>query len=327
MGTLLVSVHEPISGHTDSKYMTIDLVQIRALRVAVAVADQGSFAAAGRHLNLPRAAISRIVGQFEERSGTRVFRRNTRKVVATEAGEVLIDAARRALVEIDAALEPTEMGDADLSGQVRMSVSHAFGRYFVLPSIGYFREQHPGVQIETLLQDRLDDMIEEDIDFTIRLGPLPESDLIVRRLGAICSSLFAAPSFLRALETPVGANTLDRVPAVGFRIPGTGRVMTWPVQVDGCNFHSIVPRSVVSSDSIEAVLDLAKEGHGVALLPRYLAGTDVASERLEPVIPDQISVLTDVHICFRERRFMPRRVRILIDHLASEITRDLRAFL
>ena len=306
--------------------MTIDIVQIRALRVAVAVAERGSFAAAGRHLNLPRATISRIIGQLEERTGNRLFRRNTRKVVTTEAGDLLIEAARRALAEIDTALEPTEADRADLSGQVRMSVSHAFGRHFVLPSIGRFRARYPGVHIETLLQDRLDDMIEEDIDFTVRLGPLPESDLVVRRLGAFCSGLVAAPSFLSGLDEPVDRELLGRLPAIGFRVPGTGQILSWPVEDTEAITHPVMPRSVVSSDSIEAVLDLAKEGHGIALLPRYLIGAELAEGSLEPVLPDLVSVRTDAHICFRERRFMPARVHALIDHVADETASALHGF-
>lgn len=302
--------------------MTIDTVQIRALRVAISIADRGSFAAAGRHLNLPRAAISRIVGQLEDRTGQRLFRRNTRKVVTTDAGDILIGAARRALSELDAALE-TDKATGTLSGLVRLSVSNVFGRYFVLPSIGSFRSQNPGVHVETLLQDKLDDMIEENIDFTVRLGPMPESDLVVRRLGTIRSGLFAAPSFLRELDLPVTRDTIDCMPAVGFRIPGTGQLMSWPIRQDGSVIHSFVPRSVVSSDSIEAVLDYALDGQGVALLPHYLATAELAGERLEPVLMEEVSVLTDVHLCFRERRFMPRRVRALLDHLASDITQKL----
>ncbi|MEM8582506.1 MAG: LysR family transcriptional regulator, partial [Pseudomonadota bacterium] len=193
--------------------MTIDGLPIRALRVAVAIADRGSFAAAGRHLNLPRAAISRIIGQLEDRTGARLFRRNTRKVVATDAGEHLIAAARRALAEIDGALEPASAQDTALTGQVRLSVSHAFGRHFVLPTVGRFRAEHPGVLVEMLLQDRLDDMIAEDIDFTIRLGPLPESDLVVRRLGAFRSGLAAAPALLASLGETLNRGTLGSAPA------------------------------------------------------------------------------------------------------------------
>lgn len=303
--------------------MTIDVVQIRALRVAVAIADSGSFAAAGRLLNLPRATVSRIVLQLEEQAGQRLFRRNTRKVVITDAGQQLIAAARRALSEIDNALELSSDKDVTLSGQIRLSVSHAFGRHFILPAIGCFRAEHPGVLVETLLQDGLDDMIAEDIDFTIRLGSLPDSDLVVRRLGAVLSGLVASPSFLSALEGPLDGKTLDTVPAIGFRIPGTGRVLSWPVSEDGAVTNAVRPHAVVMSDSIEAVLDLALEGHGVALLPHYLIAQDLEAGRLKTVCPDLVSVQTDVHICFRERRFMPARVRALIDHIAADVSSEL----
>lgn len=299
--------------------MTIDVVQIRALRVAVAISDSGSFAAAGRHLNLPRATISRIVGQIEERTGMRLFRRNTRKVVATEAGEQLIAAARRAIAEIDGALEQTPGERAPLSGLVRFSVSHAFGRHFVLPAVGRFRAKHPGVLVEMLLQDRLDDMIAEDIDFTIRLGPLPESDLVVRRMGAFPSGLVASPQALSALDMELNEATLASAPAIGFRIPGTGQVLAWPIPVGGHVTRAIAPNSVVQSDSIEAVLDLAKDGQGIALLPEYLVREDVQNSSLIPVCAELVTVETDAHICFRERRFMPRRVRALIDHVAADV--------
>ncbi|MEM8978143.1 MAG: LysR family transcriptional regulator [Pseudomonadota bacterium] len=302
--------------------MTIDTVQIRALRVAVSVADRGSFAAAGRHLNLPRAAISRIVGQLEDRAGHRLFRRNTRKVVTTQAGDVLIEAARRALSALDTALDTNAATDA-LSGLVRLSVSNVFGRHFVLPAISSFRTQHPDVRVETLLQDKLDDMIDEDIDFTIRLGPMPESDLVVRRLGAIRSGLFATPAFLSTLDCPVGRDTLDRVPAVGFRIPGTGQMMSWPLHDGGSVVQTLSPHCVVSSDSIEAVLDYTLDSQGIALLPHYLATAEQARDRLVPVLAEDIKARTDVHLCFRERRFMHRRVRALLDHVAEDITRNL----
>ncbi len=322
MASELVSQNAPIADHTDSGFVTIDTIQIRALRVAVSVADRGSFAAAGRQLDLPRAAISRIIGQLEDRTGQRLFRRNTRKVVTTEAGDVLIGAARRALSELDTALEADE-ATGSLSGPVRLSVSHVFGRYFVLPSISSFRAQHPGVHVETLLQDKLDDMIDEDIDFTVRLGPMPESDLVIRRLGTIRSGLFAAPGFLSTLDPPLARDTLDQVPAVGFRIPGTGQLMSWPIRQDGSVTRSLTPHSIVSSDSIEAILDYAVDGQGVALLPHYLAAAAITAERLEPVLPDDVTVLKDVHLCFRERRFTPRRVRALIDQVASDIAEKL----
>lgn len=300
--------------------MTIDVIQLRAFRVVVAIADRGSFAAAGRQLKLPRATISRVVGQLEDRVGHRLFRRNTRKVVPTDAGERLIAAARRALLEIDGAFEPAPDQNAVLSGQVRLSVSHAFGRQFVLPAVARFRATHPGVLIETLLQDRLDDMVADDIDFTIRLGPLPEIDVIVRRLGAFQSGLAAAPAFLATLQGALDRDSLSTVPAIGFRIPGTGKILSWPVPKDSQVTHTVTPNAVVQSDSIEAVLDLAKDGQGVALLPEYLMAESGQNGSLVPVCNDLVSVQTDVHICFRERRFMPARVRALIDHIAADIT-------
>lgn len=324
MGSSLVSENAPIFEHSDSKVVTIDAVQIRALRVVVAVADRGGFAAAGRHLHLPRATISRIVGHLEEKTGVRLFRRNTRKVVPTEAGEALIEAARNALLVIDAAMEPGNMDRAELSGAIRVSVSHAFGRRFVLPAIGGFRDRHPRVHVEAVLEDRLDDMVEEDIDLAVRLGPLPETDMVIRRVGAIRSGLFAAPSFLEGLEQPVSRSTLDRVPAIGFRVPGTGRIMSWPVNEDRSVTRSVVPRIVASSGSIEAVADMAREGFGLALLPRYLVDADVVEERLRDVLPDHVSLSTDVHICLKETRFMPARTRAFIDHLAREIGTALR---
>ena len=309
---------------TDSSIVTIDTVPLRALRIVVAVADRGSFAAAGRHLDLPRATISRVVAQVEGQAGTRLFRRNTRKVVPTEAGARLIQAARAALATLDTALEPEAATHTNLSGSVRLSVSHAFGRHFVLPALGRFRADHPNVHLEAVLEDRLDDMIDQDIDLSIRLGPIPEGDLVVRRLGAIQAGLFAAPSLLQALDGGVTADNVHQIPAVGFRIPGTGRTMPWPRVASDGSIHAIRPSAVMSTGSIEALADLTRAGHGAALLPLYHVAEDVAAHRLLPVLPDVIVSSIDVHLCFREREFMPARVRAVINHLVAEMSQALR---
>jgi DNA-binding transcriptional LysR family regulator len=249
-----------------------------------------------------------------------LFRRNTRKVVPTEAGEALARAARQALDQIDAALDTFDPDDRALSGLVRMSVSHAFGRRFVLPAIASFRAHHPEVHVEVLLEDRLDDMVEDAIDLTVRLGPLPDGDLVVRRVGSIAVGLFAAPSLVGALEHPVTIESLARLPALGFRIPGTAKVMAWPIR----DRRPVTLSPVLTSGSIEAVADLAKAGQGVALLPRYLVATDVARGMLVPLCADTVATSADVHICFKERRFMPRRVRALVQHLGEALAKDLQ---
>lgn len=299
---------------------TIDDIPLRALRVLEAVAAQGGFAAAGRQLGLSRAAVSRIAVQLEAQLRVRLFRRTTRRVVLTDAAAQLAAQVSRSLPALRDALESAAADEDRLSGTVRISVSHGFGRRYVLPSVTRFVALQPAVLIDVHLHDRLDDLVATPIDIAVRMGPLPSSSMIARRVGRLDTVLVAAPAISgRRRSRAWTLRDLSDLPGVQFRIPGTGEPVPWSITHEG-RLHTIYPsRVVVRSDSIEGIADLARLGVGAAFVPRYLVEDDIARKRLVVIAEGGAGTGPEVHLCFLDRRLLPPRVRALIAHLMDDL--------
>ncbi len=286
-----------------------------------AVAENGSFAEAGRQLAMPRAVASQLIAQLEAQLGTKLFKRTTRKVALTEAGDALIARITRPLSEIRESLSSTRVKNSQLAGTVSCSVSHALGRALVLPNIAVFAAKHPEVQVELLLADRLDDLIVQNIDFSIRMGELQNSSMVARKLGMLSVVLVASNQLLKTHGTPRNLAQLANLPSVGFRMPGQGTLYSWQLRENKKStddLHTVVPsRAAVVCNSIEGVFDLARAGVGVAAIPRYLVEADIVAGRLKPVLERYRLPDIPVYLYFISRAMMPKRVRLLADHLAQ----------
>ena len=177
------------------KIETIDRIELRTLLCFERVAVLGSFAEAGRQLDIPRAAVSRLVQQLEDQVGTKLFQRTTRSVTLTNEGRELVLAAGPALSDLRTALMESTTTGTDVRGSVSFSVSQAFGRRYVLPALPSFRQRFPYVQIEMMTADNVEDLVVKGLDFSIRLGELPNSSLVSRKLAEI-EIVLAVPTVL-----------------------------------------------------------------------------------------------------------------------------------
>lgn len=306
---------------------TIENISLRSLVVLQAVADYGGFAEAGRQLSLPRAVISQLIAQLEAQLDAKLFKRTTRKVVLTEEGEALIARLARPLADIRESLRNTRAQRDHLAGTVRLSVSHALGRLAVLPALPRFAAKYPEVQIEILLADRLDDLITQNLDLTIRMGPLPDSSMIARKLGSLDVSLVASPALLKATGTPKTMAQLAEIPAIGFRVAGGNALYNWQLQTNkkDAEQHTVISKSMpVICNSIEGVIDLALMGAGVAAVPRALIDEYIRAGELIHLMDRHRLPSIPIHLYFNSRALMPKRVRVLMDFLVETLPQHLK---
>ena len=298
---------------------TIDQIDLRMLRCFEASARHASFSEAGRRLNLRRAVVSRLIEQLEDRVGAKLFQRTTRKVVLTDEGEVLRRRLESPLAAMRESLLAAEASTGNLGGVVRLSASHAYGRRFILPLLADFRTRYPDIRVETFLSDRIDDLIDEQLDGTIRLGELPDSSMIARKVADL-EVVLAVPSALITDRLPPDSTSdLSEFPAIGFRVPGTGDLYAWTFERKG-ERHSAAPTSpMLVTDSIEGVADLVRSGLGIAPVPKYLLCDELRSGVIVTGMPDYDVPPVPVHLCFASREHLPQRVRVLIDFLATRL--------
>ncbi|MEM9009967.1 MAG: LysR substrate-binding domain-containing protein [Pseudomonadota bacterium] len=304
------------------KIETIDHLDLRTLICFDRVAVLGSFAAAGRQLDLPRAAVSRLVQQLESRVGAKLFQRTTRSVALTEEGQALLQAAGPTLATLRSALLEAAAAKSAYRGTVSFSVSQAFGRRFVLPALPSFGRAYPEVRIDLSITDDLDDLVAAGLDFTIRIGELPDSSLISRKLADIDVVLAIPASLLGDRPPPATLSAIAKLPAVGFRVPGTRRLYRWQLEGDG-EVRAHAPEGArLMVDSIEDAARLVISGAGISPLPSYLVADAIASGDVVIGLPDHTIPSIPVHICFPSGGARPGRVEALAEHLTKYIRQE-----
>lgn len=301
----------------------MDAQDLRALKVLLAVREDGSFAGAARRLGVTRAAVSRAIAQLEERLGARLARRTTRRVVLTDAALSLTARAALPLRQVEEALEAAREQHATLAGALRVAGSAAFGRDVLVPLLIAFREQHPEVALELSLADRVEDLVARPIDVAVRIGPLPDASLVARAAGKLPLVLVAAPALLRGRAAPGSLDRLSELPAVAFRVPETGRRYPWAFEQRGRTLLYEPAEVSLESDSIDAVAALVLRGAGASVLPRHLVSRELAAGQLVELLPGALAPGPSVSVCYAQRALMPKRVRAMVDFLARELPRAL----
>jgi DNA-binding transcriptional LysR family regulator len=298
---------------------SVDSIDLRTLRVFDAVAACMSFSVAGRQLDLPRALVSRLIASLEEQLEVKLFRRTTRKVMLTEQGERLIQNVRPHLNGLRDSLLASQLQANQMSGAIRVSVSHAYGRVLLLPKLAKFKQLHPSIAIHVSLADGIDDLLDKQLDLTIRMGALPDSALIARSLGELSVVLVGATKHLAIKSQPKTIESLAALPAIGFRVAGSGQVYSW-VFTNKIETTTWTPTSpVLVLNSIEAVADAVVAGFGIAPVPRFLIEQELKEGSVKALLPDHALPSIPVHVCFTDRAMVPARTRALIEFLVEEL--------
>ncbi|WP_322746202.1 LysR family transcriptional regulator [Rouxiella badensis] len=168
----------------------------------IRVVDTGSFSAAARQLNIGQPAVSKIVAQLEARLQTSLLTRSTHGLTPTEAGQRFYERARAALQEADEADLAARGAGKGLSGKLRISAATTFARLHVIPRLPRFLEQHPELDVDVILDDRVIDLIAEGIDVSLRMGNLSDSTAVARKLATSPRSVIATPGYLAKKGEP-----------------------------------------------------------------------------------------------------------------------------
>jgi DNA-binding transcriptional LysR family regulator len=298
---------------------TVDSIDLRTLRVFDAVAASMSFSVAGRQLDLPRAVVSRLIAALEAQLEVKLFRRTTRKVTLTAQGERLIQQLRPNLNGLRDSLLASQSQANQMSGLVRLSVSHAYGRVVLLPKLAQFKQLYPDITIHVSLADGIDNLLDKQLDLTIRMGSLPDSALVARSVGKLGVVLAGAAHRIPAKKEPKSIAALGHWPSIGFRVADSGAVYNWVFsnKVESTTF--VPPAPVLVVNSIEAVADAVIAGIGIAPVPRFLIETELKKGSVKALLPQFSLPSIPVHVCFTDKALIPARTRALIDFLVVEL--------
>jgi DNA-binding transcriptional LysR family regulator len=296
------------------------LDRARDLSVFTAVANTGSFSAAGRQLDLTPSGVSRTIDRIEARLGTRLLLRSTRALTLTPEGQTYLSGARRILSDLDE-VEQTIADQGAPRGRVRLSASVAHGRVTIVPLIKQFVRRHPGITVDINLSDEKVDVAKGQADIAIRSGPMPDSLLMARRLGDNGRTVVASPEYLAERGTPLTPGDLAEHNCLNFNFRRAEPI--WPFRVNGESTAFTVKGSV-EANSGETLLQLALDGVGIARLGNFAIGRAIAEGRLVPLLePFNPGDREVFHAVFVGGANIPARIRLLVDDLAQRYGEDM----
>ncbi len=291
--------------------------RLAEIELFVALAEEDGFSAAALRLGLSQSAVSRGLKRLEDRIGTRLIARTTRRMNLTDSGLAFLGRCRQILADL-AEAEDALAAAADLPrGRLRVSCASAFGRRHVVPLLPGFRRLYPGIEVDLELNDRYVDFVGDAVDLAIRLGPPDGQDLAVRRLGEARRILCAAPGYLDGRQVPTAPRDLARHECLILSVYG-GRDRWRFVTADGAIATTRVGGAIRLNDA-EALRIAALAGGGTTFLPDYIAGEEVAAGRLGDVMPGWRLRAVPIFVVLPERRLQSRRVRCFVDHLAATL--------
>jgi len=295
------------------------LPDFEAMAIFAKVVEQRSFASAAQDLALSKATVSKAVSRLEERLGTRLFNRTSRRLALTDAGQRLSERAIRLLADGEEAETEALAQSVVPRGLVRFAVPMTFGVKKIAPLLPAFLEQYPEVSIDLHLSDATVDLIGEGFDLALRIARLPDSSLIARRLCAIPRYTVAAPSYLKRYGRPTHPMHLAEHKCFGYAYLATAGV--WHYTNAAGEQASVRPAGQLRVNNGEAVLPAVIAGLGIADLPDFIIGDAMASGQVEVILKGWTQAEGAMHLVMPPGGPRPARVEVLADFLVRELAK------
>jgi len=290
------------------------------LELFLLIIEKGGLSAAGRELGLSPASVSERLAALESHYGVALLTRTTRSISLTDEGRTLAEGARRLLAEAEELDSRVRLGAQSLSGPVRLSAPVDLGQARIVPIVDRFLDQHREVSVELNLTDGFVDLVSQGLDFAVRYGTLADSSLKVKPIGENRRVVCAAPGYLERMGVPLHPDELHGHDCIVMRF-GINSDHQWSFLVDG-KPYSVAVRSRRMANHGELVRRWALQGHGLCLKSVWDVQADLDGGRLIEVLAPYSAARTALQIVYPGTRSQPRRVRALIEAIATELAAD-----
>lgn len=282
----------------------------------VSVVECGSISAAAEQLGLTPSAVSRTLSRLEEKLATTLLNRTTRRMELTEEGRFFFDNAKEILQQMEALEERLALRQQKPAGRLRINAASPFMLHAVVPHIGDFRALYPDIQLELNTNDQIIDLLEHRTDLAIRIGPLSDSTLHARPLGASRLHLVASPEYLTRHGAPDSVEALKAHSLLGFTQPES--LNQWPVRHACGTQLSVQPNLRASSG--ETLRQLALAGQGITCLASFMTDQDLAEGRLVAVLAEHMSDYRQpIHAVYYRNSQLALRIQCFLDFIQARL--------
>lgn len=290
--------------------------QLDELRAFLAVARAGSFAAAASQLEHSPSYASKLVSRLEARLEVRLFDRTTRTVTLTSTGERFFEDCSEALERLDAAQDAVRAEHREISGRLRVTLPTGLGHEWLTCTLAHFARDNPELHLEVVYLDRVVDLVSEGFDAAIRVGTMPDSSLIVRRVATTRLSLVASPALLERHGAPADPEALLELPCLVYAQEDRPAA-TWVLEREG-EVRRLTLRGRMVVNSGRALVDAAACDLGIAFVPEIHSARLLATGELVRILPEWGSEVP-IQVVHPSARLVPARVRAFVDYIGEHL--------
>ncbi|GAA0786545.1 LysR family transcriptional regulator [Marinobacterium sediminicola] len=290
-------------------------MNLNDLSLFIRVVETGSFTAAAESLNVQKSTISRRIAQLEDTLGIRLIQRTTRKLKLTPEGEELFSRAQPLVDDLEAVQDDISASRTELRGRLRLTMPTEIGVFMMNEVISSFMETYPRIEVDVELSTRTVDLIEEGVDLTLRLGPLPNSSLIARHVAGLHRGLFATPDYIEKHGMPQTPAELAQHQCITLLKPFDHlRFINWnnqePVSMGGR----------LRTNSLSFVREMILQGYGIGRLPEVFCSELVQNGTIVRVLGDFNLEPLEINALYASRRNLNPRVGAFLDHMTDRLS-------
>ncbi len=290
--------------------------RLEAMSVIVAVTETGSFSAASRRLGTPVASVSRKVADLETRLKAELFQRSSRRMTLTDAGRSYVEACKRIIEQVDDAERQVSGEYRSPKGDLVVTTPWGLGHTHLLPIAIEFLNAFPEIGLRLLLTDRIVDAAEENVDVAIRIGSLPESSMIVARIGSIRLVVCASPAYLAARGRPQTPDHLRDHDCIA--INDVASPDAWKFR-KGTRASLVPIRSRLCVNTSEAAVLAAVAGAGLTRVMSYKMDAARRTGSLELVLEAFEPEPLPIHIVYSPRKPVPLKLRAFLNWVTPRL--------
>jgi len=286
--------------------------QLENMRIFVRIVEAGGVSKAADQLGMAKSGVSRCLVALENQLGVQLVNRTTRRISLTGVGREYYQAAVKLIGDVSELDALTANAETSLQGHLRLAVPLSFGLCHLSAAIDVFIREHPGLTLHIDFSDRFVDLVELGVDLAIRISDLKDSSLRARRICPIRLKLCASPAYLKEYGTPQRPEDLRNHNILSY---DTGSEATLKLR-DGQGNERLVQTSAhMVANNGDFLRDMALAGHGIVMLPTFIAWQSLANGELVSVLESYVQDPLNAWAVYPQTRYLSHRARLFIDFL------------
>lgn len=284
------------------------------IQTFIKVVKAGSLSAAADRLDIAKSAVSRRLSDLENRLGVQLLTRTTRRLNLTENGRQYFQRCQTILADLEDTEHSITSGDLALTGTIRMAAPLSFGITHLSPVLNEFLELHPELKLDLDLNDRTLNFMEEEVDLAIRIGKLADSSLVARKLATSQLIVCASPSYFAQHGEPKHPRDLEQHAGLSYSYSDP---QYWHFMNKDKKEITIRMNYRIRANNGDVLLKAAIDGLGIVMMPSFIGTEAIKRKQLIPVLRDYALAEAAIYAIYPQQRYLPQRIRVLIDFLVD----------